>query len=1278
MPDRIAQRATPTIERRPSVAATVQRRAAATAPSQAQALQQRLGNRGTQALISRTLPATHAATGTAPRGSSVVAEPPAPSTPAQVPVLGAIPVTIPQKEVPAPSESKVSSASSTATSQGPSRAPGAEGASASQTAFVEDEAVTAEPQGPSTAPGSEPPSSQRAGPSEVEAEAASKSEAAGDNAKAEPEADVESKAEEVAPKRPQDDPGFRRVIMRMQQVAAAQAHTDTAQRKAAEAQAAALPPANEVEAAAAGNQVGKMAEQEAAPFDKAAFKAALIDKINQIAPNTLEDADEFKSRGRAGELKGAVVGEVEASKEGATGPIRETSEETPDASAVTPKTVEPMPPTEPGLAPPEVGAAAAAPKPKSDFEVSLDEGVEQVNRRMDEAGVTEETLLNSNEPQMMGAVEAKHEHDQHAREAPQAYRRDEQALLGGARRQAEAKSVAGSESMFAMRGQQFGAVLDQQNTTQTEETAKETALADRLQSIFDTAQSDVRTRLEALDTEVKTIFDTGADTARTNFDNYVERKKEAWKERRYSGVEGAARWVRDRFLPLPDEVNHIYTQGRELYIQEMDGVIDGVARAVETGLNDVAIKIKKGRLDVETELETARANGVTLGDQAVANIQAQFDTLESEVKNFEQRTVDSLAQRYVENLQAVDARIEEMQQEDRGLLGGVMDAIEGAIQTIMEMKQLLFGVLAKAASVIETIIADPIGFLGNLIAGVKGGLQAFVGNIGEHLKRGLLGWLFGALQGAGLQIPERFDFKGILSLILQVLGLTYANIRSRAVRLLGEEMVSRLEQVAEIFKILITEGPAGLWQMLMEKLSTLKETVLEQIQSFVVEQIVKAGIVWIVSLLNPASAFVKACKMIYDIVMFFIERGRQIVELINAIINSLAAIVSGNIQAMAQAVEGALARALPVAISFLASLLGLGGISDKIREILEKIQEPINKAIDWVINLAAKGVKTVGKALGIGKSKEEKEAARQTGFDGQIGASVGYDVEGEHHNIFIVTDGVDSMLMVASEVKPVSELLKEYRKKAGDGAKVKDKIRTAEALAGNIDRIGDNLASERRKRPPDEKKSKQLDDELEAEERKLAGQLATIRKELGISTGLKKGTESNPIPLHWPKRAITQYPTLYLSQDQKTLNLTSGSTKTEYKPITRKPLPDGTVIGVYPQYQVKRGLKFLVNRAGETGGGDKINRVLKKYDFNPSARGMDGDHVMERQLGGPDELYNLWPLNSSENRSGGSTLSSLTFDNLDQDPNKNPVRMAQLKETIKKGNPLWFEIKSTL
>ena len=63
-------------------------------------------------------------------------------------------------------------------------------------------------------------------------------------------------------------------------------------------------------------------------------------------------------------------------------------------------------------------------------------------------------------------------------------------------------------------------------------------------------------------------------------------------------------------------------------------------------------------------------------------------------------------------------------------------------------------------------------------------------------------------------------------------------------------------------------------------------------------------------------------------------------------------------------------------IGFLASLLGVGGISEKIKEVIETVRKPINAAIDWVIGNAVQLVKAAGKFVGGlfgGKDKDKKD-----------------------------------------------------------------------------------------------------------------------------------------------------------------------------------------------------------------------------------------------------------------------------------------------------------------
>jgi hypothetical protein len=232
-----------------------------------------------------------------------------------------------------------------------------------------------------------------------------------------------------------------------------------------------------------------------------------------------------------------------------------------------------------------------------------------------------------------------------------------------------------------------------------------------------------------------------------------------------------------------------------------------------------------------------------------------------------------------------------------------------------------------------------------------------------------MGWLFGALSATGLQLPDKFDLQGILSLVLQILGLTYAKFRARAVALVGGPIVAKLEQVAEVFKIFLTEGVSGLWRFIKDQLTDLKSMVLDAIFGFIKERVIIAGITWIIGLLNPASAFFKACKAIYDIVAFFINRGSQIMALVNAVVDSVAAIAKGALSAAIGLVEGALAKTIPVAIGFLASLLGLGDPAAPVRETIERARAPVDKAIDWVINLAVKGVRKGKKLWEKGKEK---------------------------------------------------------------------------------------------------------------------------------------------------------------------------------------------------------------------------------------------------------------------------------------------------------------------
>src|SRR5262249_53716273 len=131
---------------------------------------------------------------------------------------------------------------------------------------------------------------------------------------------------------------------------------------------------------------------------------------------------------------------------------------------------------------------------------------------------------------------------------------------------------------------------------------------------------------------------------------------------------------------------------------------------------------------------------------------------------------------------------------------------------------------------------------------------------------------------------------------------------------------------------------------------------------FIKQKIVEQAIIWIGSLLIPGAGIVKAIIGIYDTVVFFIKKAKEIMKMIGNFLGSISEIAAGNIGAAAGALEKGLARGLSLVISFLASLLRLTGVTNKIREAIQKIRGKV----DAVLSKVAKWIADKAKVL-IGK-----------------------------------------------------------------------------------------------------------------------------------------------------------------------------------------------------------------------------------------------------------------------------------------------------------------------
>ncbi len=575
-----------------------------------------------------------------------------------------------------------------------------------------------------------------------------------------------------------------------------------------------------------------------------------------------------------------------------------------------------------------------------------------------------------------------------------------------------------------------------------------------------------------------------------------ESKSESWWDRATSVVKSAIKAVSEAvdqvFTALRETVKGIIETaknaalavieaGRKWVVDKLDTFRDWVKDKIDTYLSERFPALAEALnqfVDIVVDVAVEAVNQIA--DDLKAAVTALADTLSS--------ALDKLLDVFQGLIQAQLAVITALVTGDFAEAARII--FETALRTLGLPADQIMGILNKAGETIKQIFSDPIGFLSNLASAVKLGLDNFIGNIVTHLQNGFIAWLTGSLGEVGITLPEKFDLQGIFQLALQVLGVSMDQIKGKVTALLGFDIfaiIDQVKQVGEIYKEgglkalaqyglgqLIGEDQAQLifdliegvqaiiagdwgkvWELVKLHLTTLKDMVIGKIKDFLVEKVIKAGITWIVSMLNPAGAIVRAIKGIYDIIMFFVERGQQIMALVSAVTDSIAAIATGNLGAAADKVEQSLAKGIPVAIGFLSSLLGLGGITEKVKSVIESVRTTVDNAINAVFN--SKPIQAVAKFIrgivdkikgGINKIKNFLFPQKQ------------FAIASESHTLSLKGEEGKPVLFMASTPRPLIERLNEAKADPALDATAKGEIPLAETLLGEIETLGEQANKE--------------------------------------------------------------------------------------------------------------------------------------------------------------------------------------------------------------------------
>jgi hypothetical protein len=1021
------------------------------------------------------------------------------------------------------------------------------------------------------------------------------------------------------------DPRFLKVMGRLQQSAQRTRHHPPPSEKAAQAQAAAVGPANEKIAGAKANQAGAMQQAQTGKPDNNSFLALLRAEIQKVIPKQVEGTKNFLKGNDRQQLKGAMTGNIAQQKQAATGDLKAAATAPLNPEAVPGKPVTPLPSEPAPAAPPSVGAADALPAPKTDADVSLQGGQQEADRALTDNQLTTPQLAEANDPRFSRVITAKSQVDGATPALPAKYRLDEQRITTGAAAKAVADEKKGLSAFQAQKGKTVGEVRQRQLTAKEKDELERKRVTDTIERIFNRTKAAVDAKLASLDEEAAQLFDRGTDAALARMRDYIESRFDD----RYTGIRGKARWVRDKFLDLPDSVKQWFVEARQVFLQDLDRLVVLVAALVERRLQQAKDIISRGQQEIADYVNGLPANLQNVGRAAEKEMAGRFDDLRAAVEDKKGELAGKLAMRYKEAMDKGDAALKEIRDAHKSLVQRVKEFVGEVVEVLRNFKNRIVSMLRKAASVIGLIVSSPIRFLKNLLSAIKQGIAQFRDRIWEHLKRAFLEWLFGNLKDSGVTMPKDFSLPSILMLVLQVLGLTYDRLRAKAVRLLGERNVALVERVGELLRGLWNGGPVALWESMKEHLSDLKARVVDELQSWVIASIIKAALMKLAMMFNPVGAIIQAILAIYKVVTFLIERINQILEFVSSIFESVVEIATGAIGAAANCIERALAKALVLLIAFLAHFLGLSGVADRVRSIIKKLQGAVDRAVDKVIEKVVGGV---GRLLGRGTDRPPVQEPK-TAHDARWEAAVtGVNAE------------LGPMKKRGLALDDLEKALPHWRKTYGFSA-----LRV-EAKDGAWEIIGAMSASKR------------------------------------VASAAEPGSRAKPFKLWWPKPRTSEYPPIALGgpigtrrtqdyfEDHIGKEDSRGIKIRWYYPEQPTRLPDedgkptGPEIGLASRWHIT--LQKLVGPLSQdtTPGGEKLNRILRRYGFRPKKEDMQGDHAHEIQLGGKDEVQNLWPLETSRNASAGASLAQAVIEYPDSG------RQAKLSSLKTNKREYWFKI----
>jgi uncharacterized protein YbgA (DUF1722 family) len=665
-------------------------------------------------------------------------------------------------------------------------------------------------------------------------------------------------------------------------------------------------------------------------------------------------------------------------------------------------------------------ANSAAPKPKAPDEVSLDDK----SRSLDEALLNHDingqkididerslALPVSGEPAFDEAGETKRKAQDEIRKATPRYRGEERGVIGKSQAEMGSAVNTGLQLQHAAREKSFGEVLDRQQHHKASLEGKKRTVFSEIEATYNETKNSVQAELAKLQ-GIEDVFEAILNDAQNYFNKLVKQDLEYiytpgvfdysdWKGEHETEIkeeyERLKRLNGDRSGPIGVDPAYfealrnvqdrsaaiLFKNARTIFIGDVNRQVEEkIAKPVVAALNAARKHIRDGKEKANKAFATLDPKEQEEASNVLDAVTGRFEQLDESVEDRQREIVADMARSYNQGVGKLQATFDEIKKDVlTSWWEKAWNKLKAVVNAIIDFASRIVELLGRLAHLVGDIVSSPRAFFRNLVNGIGQGFSTFIGGIGEFLAKAFFDWLRGA-SGAAIDMPKDLGPQGIFSLFAQLLGLTTETVWERMEVVYDKTVANAfrrgevwLERGLEIFRIVKEEGLAGLWDEIKSSLGNILEETLDMIKENVLYAAVKKVILEIGKMLVPGGGFIAIAEKVIRLLQFIAEARNKILDLIESFVDSVEMAVKGNVPGIINHITGALTKFITVALDFLVTLFGLGGLKDKVTRFIERMRQPVIRGIDWVLNklkpVVMKGKKVLerGKEKAIGAAK---------------------------------------------------------------------------------------------------------------------------------------------------------------------------------------------------------------------------------------------------------------------------------------------------------------------